>query len=793
MLLCSNLPVFAAEAREEYLSDLRLVYADDYDEAKEALDGTDFEGYKVFNYNLNEDTGEIGVWLAYKTTTDIDDAITDISIMQMDGGYKEGNYQEMIKESLAEYEEMGENYVQAIDYFIEAYDEGHFLAELAYRQLNFYTSITDESLGIEIPDFDGELLGDIFYDGITASELATIFMEGNSYALDNIRSLLAMGVSYNENGKHYLQNVEEAVSIFENDAEEFEYHDYYDDFDDLAFVISGTIKTFREMFEELAAYESEMNFYDEEVSELELKYLEIKSIADRFREVEYLNGETLYDFCMYFEYDEDDPTPLYPLVWALNEGQIAMVKVAHYSDVVRYSMTDYPEEELLAEVEKLEKIYKETPFNVYTGVDRSIYYGTFALTSDAYRADAYTGEGLLSHLFVKNLDLTLSSFTSGLVSVFFGAWAVSRTMDAIEANVDITAAKIACKKMASLYNHVDNVVDSAIASTPTSTLGISSTYGSTCGDAINTLYVKLVKAINADHGFAFAPPQATGSISTRIDYLTRFAEGKSHTGQSYLSSADLNTYKQITDQIHQSKDAILNDVSSSNARMESYVASNSVSKLSLFGTGVLYAVSAAFMLYTAYNLGHTVWSYYHPKYEDIPTSLVDLIETVDGDRYIKYDVVFNAETNRDGVYEAADLNAFAGQRWNALYYTKSYEAGKPLLADAFLLSTTNSTPKDGYAPVHRFGEVVCYNLNKYTYGFTDSIYLSVKQSKNNKSAVADVPEVVGSMFGAGYLILAGGVGVIAGVGGLLATQEIYKKKKSKAGKAEAVTEEKLGD
>ena len=141
------------------------------------------------------------------------------------------------------------------------------------------------------------------------------------------------------------------------------------------------------------------------------------------------------------------------------------------------------------------------------------------------------------------------------------------------------------------------------------------------------------------------------------------------------------------------------------------------------------------------------------------------------------------------MYEAADLNAFEGQRWNALYYTKSYEAGKPLLADAFTVSASNSTPREGYSPVHRFGEVVCYNLNKYTYGFTDSIYLSVKQSKNYKSAVADVPKVVGSMFGTGFILLAGGVGAVAGIGGTLGTLELMKKKKNKATTAELTSEE----
>ena len=160
--------------------------------------------------------------------------------------------------------------------------------------------------------------------------------------------------------------------------------------------------------------------------------------------------------------------------------------------------------------------------------------------------------------------------------------------------------------------------------------------------------------------------------------------------------------------------------------------------------------------------------------------MVDLIDTVDGDRYIKYDVVYEAEAQKDGNYAAADLNAFKANRWNALYYTKSYEAGKPLLADEFVVSNNNNVPGKNYAPVHRFGEVVSFNLNKYNYNESHSIYLSVKQSENNKSAVADVPEIVGSVFGKGLYFLAGGVGVIVGVGGTILTQELVKKRKNKA-------------
>ena len=185
------------------------------------------------------------------------------------------------------------------------------------------------------------------------------------------------------------------------------------------------------------------------------------------------------------------------------------------------------------------------------------------------------------------------------------------------------------------------------------------------------------------------------------------------------------------------------------------------------------------MLYSAYNIISTIVNYYNPEYSDVPHAMVDMIETVDGDRYIKYDVVYEAETRGDDGYAAGDLNAYSGERWNAVYYTKSYEAGKPLLANTFTVSNTNNKAKTGYTPVHRFGEEICYNLNKYNFSDDTSIYLSLKQSKNNKSAVADVPEVVGSMFGTGFLVLAGGIGAIAGIGGTLATYEIVKKKRAK--------------
>lgn len=742
MTVCTVLPIFAVDG-EEYICELRLIYAEDYDEAKDILEDSDFKDYELLDENLNEDTDEIGVWLAYKTTTDIEDAITDIAVMQMDGGYQEGNYQEMIQQSYKEYMERGEIYLDAIQYFSEAYDEGHFMTEVAFRQLNFYTV---ESKGIpdtEIPDFEGELLGDIFLDGITAKELATMFMEGNAYALRNIRALLAMGVSYNEDGLTYLDKV--GVEVEQVTADPLLYAN--ENYHDLAALISPTVTVFRDMFKELEAYEPELNYEDEEFTELEMKYLEYKSMAEMTRKVNYLDGKTLYDFCKAYKVNEEDYSSLYPLVAALNEGQVAMAQVAHYYDVVRYSMptTGLSEEDILDELEVLEDEYGDNPFNIYTGVDRSIYRGSFALTSVADRANAFTEEGLMATLFEgQKSALNITVGVTGCV----GAGLMLGTL------AYHIAVKWPAWKAMSAYK--TQFAFTARGWSTNSTL--NGVFGQTPDQVANTIISKVYNG----NGYL------KWTFDKKMAYLEQvYRYGQPPKGFGYEYTCLKKEWSEVIES---------GNMKSLQADAE-YASSVASSKLGAVGT--LYVVGGLMILVSAITLGVSVINYYHPDYDDIPVAMVDLIETADGDRYIKYDVVFETEEVEEGVYAAADLNAFAGHRWNALYYTKSYEAGKPLLADEFYLSNSNNTPKDGYAPVHRFGENICYDLNKYVFEDDTSIYLSVKQSENQKAAVADVPELVGSMFGTGFLFLAGGIGLVAGIGGTLAVRGVAGKRKTK--------------
>ena len=778
LILTSSVSALAA-TEEVYLSDLRIIYAEDYAEAKEILSGTDFKDYKLLNENLNEGTKEIGVWLAYKTTTNIEEAITDLSVMQMQGGYQEGNYQEMIKNSYDEYLAMGDIYLEAIDYFAEAYDAGHFLSEAAYRQLNLYTSITDPTLGIKIPSFDGEKLGDIFYEGVDESELATMFMEGNSYALNKIRSLLAMGVSYNEDGKTYLQKVADAAQEMTADPDVYSDEDY----DDLMPIISATIAGFKDIFKELAAKEIDLNYEDEDFTEDELAYMENYAIATMMRDVKYLGGKTLYEFCLDYEIDSDDSSVLYPLAAALNDGQQAMTKVAHYQDVVRYSIPGVAEDVIDEEIAKLEEKYGEKPFNIYTGVDRSVFTGTFALTNAAYRADAYTDtDSLLDSLFGNQLTLTIVSF--GLDAVGLGILA-GGIYHYNAYDLPAKSAAIA-KESYIMFGHRSqllgqNTIEIAYDATSSTTY----TYD-------QFLTQCLEKYPISKDTLAQLP-----SMSAYDKYVTLWNEISDEAGDMFLNSDKLSTFS--SNVLSRSELDGLNTVAGKLQEAGNYMGENAhtltesdVAQMAAerVGSGIsltttlLYIGGGIVMLSAAIMRGVAIYNHYHPDYDDIPSAMVDVIDTVDGDRYIKYDAVLEAEPktegDKKGTYVPGDLNAFAAQRWNALYYTKSYEAGKPLLADEFALSHGNNKPKTNYTPIHRFGEEICYDLNKYNYSNqSPSIYLSVKQSKNDKAAVADVPDVVGAIFSSGIWLLVGGAGAVFGAGGTLATQALLKKKSKK--------------
>jgi hypothetical protein len=164
---------------------------------------------------------------------------------------------------------------------------------------------------------------------------------------------------------------------------------------------------------------------------------------------------------------------------------------------------------------------------------------------------------------------------------------------------------------------------------------------------------------------------------------------------------------------------------------------------------------------------------YNVEYTAIPTNMVDTVETANGNRYVNYQVVNALYKDGDKTVEKpGDTNGYDGNQWNALYFTKSYEAGKCMTANGYFIDSASNFGK--YTPVAKFGSKICYDLNAFNGNKNkDAIFIAFGNSNNKKSAETSVPTVVGSLFSYGAIALSGVAGLLLGMG----TMSLIKRKK----------------
>ena len=133
--MCMTMVMPASAGRVTYyLSDLKMAEAKTEDEAKKLL--TD-EGFTILDKNLNPG-GEKAVYLGYKKSKNVDDAITDVKVMNMQGGFNISDYESIFEEALQTYKKEVDNIRIAANEFAANYKAGKKEALNAYRQLNYY-------------------------------------------------------------------------------------------------------------------------------------------------------------------------------------------------------------------------------------------------------------------------------------------------------------------------------------------------------------------------------------------------------------------------------------------------------------------------------------------------------------------------------------------------------------------------------------------------------------------------------------------------------------------------------
>ena len=144
------------------------------------------------------------------------------------------------------------------------------------------------------------------------------------------------------------------------------------------------------------------------------------------------------------------------------------------------------------------------------------------------------------------------------------------------------------------------------------------------------------------------------------------------------------------------------------------------------------------------------YNYTHKDYSPIPRIIVDHVLTDDDEYYLNYYCV------RDQAGELGDLNAWSGQRWNALYVTTDKRAGDPIRADSISVKLKSNSPDDAATySVHYFGETAAADMNRYTLKSTSpAIYMFFKRDHSLS--------LTASTFSTGTIAMFTGLGLLGG-------------------------------
>ena len=374
-------PITASAAtKDEFLSEVALVYKDSVEDAQAAIAGTD---WKLFNKDLNPNADYMfddGVYLIYKTSTDVEDAITDLRVMDMYGGYSTTNYKMQLEESRKQYMQAIADLRVAADEFKTLYEAGDDMAELAYRQMNYYKDVKTAN-GTETD----MLMGDFFLNMPEDNKIVQVMFEGNGIIVSNLISLIAVGIS-GASGETLSTRIAEQYAIKDTLTDE-EYHES-------AKALATSFDAIKAKLLRYDTLKEQYDLEDEEMTDEEYTFLtEYATIAELLKAITF--GETTLAAFIKGDWETKD---LYPIVAAFTPGQKALVGMGQLETVLKYNSPSKPIAELVEMVEGMEELMKEEnggvlpTYDVYTGVDREIFKGDFAMTTAAERQQALTGK-----------------------------------------------------------------------------------------------------------------------------------------------------------------------------------------------------------------------------------------------------------------------------------------------------------------------------------------------------------------------------------------------------------------
>ena len=394
----------AAEKAAPYVGEVRLAVDKKADKAKQILEDA---GYEVIDQDLNEKTGSFwndlgdqAVFMGIKRTADEKKAIRDMKTMNMLGKYSYSDLKTRIEESKSQASDIYWRLNLAIKEYAKNYKAGDIAATQAHDLLNLYRE-----------DDSGELVGDLFLGDYSEEDVFKIIMEGNVINVAAISKDLAYGAEKaSANGDTWLERLSKVTSYnavvkeyvkgmfgTENPTDEQKEKAEKAVQSDLYYSAAELLDKWgdvRKIFTDEEANEQDVkDFLDDEGEDISVvEYAEKLSdvtAAVYSKSVKY-GKKTLYDlFTLPASTFEKNIKNLYPLVFALSEGQRAILRFVDISDYFQASFMRIGARENEKEVKEKQdeankQILSETEvISVYEGVDRDQFSDNAAMTSMA--------------------------------------------------------------------------------------------------------------------------------------------------------------------------------------------------------------------------------------------------------------------------------------------------------------------------------------------------------------------------------------------------------------------------
>ena len=816
--------IFAA-SKPVYISDVMVGMGETAEEAKAALTS---EGYTVLDRNLNEGAGSAFktdkfVYIGYKTTADPDEAITDLAVMNMNGGYSFTDYEVLMnKYRDSQIRPFINKFMAAIKEYRVNYESdipgNKAKADFAYSILSH---IKEDDSGSNMGDLllkpTKEELGmtDAEYKALPKEEksqivdLTTAIMQGNTQVVYLMEQMLAISTDTSETT--WLERLSDLgpdgldVKYAEAGVRPTEANR------EMAALYSDTVKTilagwvdFRaELLEFDMEFKSSSGGETGEVEDVDFSQLvnydvpEVESTGEKpdleqaSEEVDSLvdsmasmmsSGEQLYS-----ETEGSDIAGIYGIITSLpyGDGTLFDFFTLEYSEVSGDNISAlYPLASTLTEgqtaaldllplrllvqigatvTDAFEQFSPENS-NMFEGLD---FIGGISIYLDVNRelfSDkvAFTSEALRKGLDKENGWMTPDQDLLGLSRLTTLSWAVSGFFGALTlVSVLKTVTLDAQYKLASDQSW-------EITKSVTNFFDNCNDISGSSSKLYDMSRISIVK--DARPGFTKVVFECD-EILEGSDYVMGTETMERYYDSSYTFQDGYDSIQELEDEyekVKMSKDKALGR----------------------WGTmEVVFGV--VFAVITLVSIGLTIYDlyrYYNVNYAPIPKYIVDGKDITATDENGNQIVVRNdsayftvAPTNRpdtaenhESLKDYADLNGDAGKEWLALYYAKQ-DGGEPILADSFKVVTGSISIPDGYSTgIHSFGSKAAANLTDSRYTYNDDLGGIYVYFKTQPTAA---PSTTASVFSGGTIALVGVGGALVGAAIGASAVTLIKRKK----------------